>query len=370
MRQVSFAFFTILFILACSSRPKQAFTEVMQEKHKGVCWVGGDSVVLHNLDDLSTTGVDWISQTPFMWQDGYDSPHLYYDNKRAWWGERDAGIVHTTNLAHQKNIKVMLKPHIWIRNAKGKWRQDLEMKSKEDWDKWFSSYEEIILGFAKVAEEAKIESFCIGTELHIATTRFPDRWRSIIKNIKEIYSGELTYAANWYQEYEQIDFWDALDYIGIQAYFPLSKKDSPNVDELKEGWKEHKKKMEAITMKFNKPIIFTEVGYRNTTNSAIEPWLWPGSEYNKDVTIDDSFQADCYTAMLESFWDEDWFGGTYIWKWFHGTPTESIEEKLERRTERAKRRAQQHGNDEFKDIRFSPQGKVAQKVLQEWYKSH
>jgi len=370
VRHFILALLSILFLLSCSSRPKQAFTEIMLQKHKGVCWVGGDSIVSRNLDGLTAVGVDWISQTPFMWQDGYDSPELRYDNKRAWWGERDAGIIHTTKLAHEKGIKVMLKPHIWIMNANGKWRQDIEMKNEADWKKWFDSYEKIIVDFAKVAELAKIESLCIGTELHIATTLHTQRWIVIINKIKAVYSGELTYAANWYKEYEEIEFWNHLDYIGVQAYFPLSDKNAPSISELKEGWSKHKPQLSAIASKFNKPIIFTEVGYRNTTNAAIEPWLWPRSESNKDVTIDDRFQAACYTAMLESLWEEDWFGGTYIWKWFHGTPTMTIEEKLKSWTASAKKRAEEKGNKAYKDIRFSPQGRAAETTLGEWYKSH
>lgn len=47
------------------------------------------------------------------------------------------------------------------------------------------------------------------------------RGRRLIRQIRRVYHGPLTYAANWSGEYKQIRFWDALDYVGIQAYFPL-----------------------------------------------------------------------------------------------------------------------------------------------------
>ena len=50
-----------------------------------------------------------------------------------------------------------------------------------------------------------------------------------------MYSGKLTFGANWYLEYEDVTFWDDLDYIGIQAYFPLTKKENQGVDELVKG---------------------------------------------------------------------------------------------------------------------------------------
>jgi hypothetical protein len=45
----------------------------------------------------------------------------------------------------------------------------------------------------------------------------------------------LTYAANW-DKYDQVSFWDELDFIGIQAYFPLTDQTNPSAEEIKKGW--------------------------------------------------------------------------------------------------------------------------------------
>lgn len=286
---------------------------------KGVCWVGGDSISFHNFNDLTAVGGNWISQTPFAWQPDIYGPELRLNNDRAWWGEADKGIIHTTELAKQKGIKVMLKPHIWLRSDDGKWRSDLAMKNEADWVDWFANYERMIMHYAKLAEQLNIESLCIGTELHQTTKLKPDRWRAIIRNVRTVYSGKLTYAANWYKEYEELSFWDELDYIGIQGYFPLSNKENPSKADLISAWTKHKKSIYKIAEKFNKKVVFTEIGYKNTADSAKEPWTWPQNMDKETVITSNDMQIKLYEAMFESLYHEEWVDGFFIWKWFHTT---------------------------------------------------
>ena len=338
-------------------------------KIKGVCWVAGDSIVSSNLDSLIINNSEWISQTTFAWQQGHDNPSIKYDNSRSWWGERDAGLIHTTKLAHQKGIKVMLKPHIWLSRSDGKWRSDIKMNSQEDWDKWFSDYKEMIMHYAKVAELGKIDALCIGTELLIPSTKHPDKWRDIIHSIRQIYSGQLTYAANFYKEYEKVTFWDDLDYIGVQAYFPLTNKKNPSVKALRKSWRKHIKNLISVSKKYNKKIVFTEVGYKNTADSAIEPWVWPRNINFETVELSDKVQAECYEAMFAELWDEKWFGGVFIWKWFHGTHAYSYQEYQVYSRERRARRMKERGivRAERPNVGFTPQGKLAERVMRKYF---
>lgn len=332
---------------------------------KGVCWETGDSIAAHNFDHLVENNVTWFSQIPFSFQDAHDSPliHSYRDNHH--WGESVTGLIHTANLAKEQGISVMLKPHIWLRNRDGKWRSDIEMNSEEEWEQWFCSYSDFILYYAKVAEEGRMEAFCIGTELLIPTTRFPERWIALIKEVRTIYHGKLIYAANFYKEYEGITFWDHLDAIGIQGYFPLADENNPSLESLKKGWEPHIKKMKAVSSKYGKPIVFTEVGYRNTADAAIEPWLWP-RQVDDNYELSDQTQAICYQAMFESLWKEDWFNGVFIWKWFHAPYDKTQEEYYSWRKER-KEESIKNGRWRWSHVVFSPQEKQAEKVMSGWF---
>jgi hypothetical protein len=347
--------------------PEKVSRSISTPSMKGVCWVAGDSIAQHNITQITDIGSNWISQTPFGWMSSYDSPEVVLNSDRAWWGETDKGIIHTANLARASNVSTMLKPHIWMRRSDNKWRSDIAMNSKEEWDRWFESYGNWILHYAYLAEEYDIEALCIGTELYQTTKHFPHKWKKIIADIRKVYSGKLIYAANWYKEYEEITFWDDLDYIGIQAYFPLSKNESPSPKELMKSWSKHKKVLKKLSKKYNKKIVFTEIGYKNTADAATEPWTWP-QDMDHDVKICEETQANCYHALFESMWKEPWFDGLFIWKWFHSTHHHHdldsyFEARLERRKERAKNRNRNLGPAVY----FTPQQGKAMDLICEWY---
>ena len=40
------------------------------------------------------------------------------------------------------------------------------------------------------------------------------------------------YTANWGEEFESLSFWEAFDFIGVSAYYPLSENPQPTAAEL------------------------------------------------------------------------------------------------------------------------------------------
>lgn len=357
-----------LILISSSESSPVADKSEHQPTMKGLCWVAGDSIAQHNIAQITDIGSNWISQTPFGWMNGHESPIVVLNNDRAWWGETDRGIRHTAQLAHASGVKNMLKPHIWLRRGGDKWRSDIEMNTEEEWNQWFASYKDWIVHYAMLAEDCKIESLCIGTELYKTTSEHPDQWRGIIKEIRKVYSGKLTYAANWYKELEEITFWDDLDYIGVQAYFPLSRKDSPSKKELIKSWSKHKKSLKRISEKYQRQIVFTEIGYKNTADAARKPWVWP-QDADESIVLSEETQRICYEALFESLWHEPWMDGMFIWKWFHSTHKfEDFESQFRAQDERRKVRAKERGRDyKPRAVYFTPQRTVALETLQEWY---
>ena len=321
-------------------------------KVKGVCWEARDSVTSRNTESLVDYHINWISQTPFGWQQAYNQPEIHFHSNRGLWGERDIGLSHTAYLAKQSGVSTLLKPHIWLRSRDGKWRSDIEMDSESDWDKWFDHYQDFILHHAHLAEQHEFEALCIGTELLIPATRFEQKWREIIAEIRKVYSGKLTYAANFDREFEQIQFWDALDVIGIQAYFPLTKNESPTLNELKKGWKPHYKKLKNLSEQWDKPIVFTELGYKSSVDAAIRPWEWEQRGVVEPDFICHTTQALCYEAVFDTFWEEDWIVGFFFWKWTSENYGPGVTNKPRRRTR--------------SPVSFTPK-REGLEVIQEWY---
>ncbi|MBT9393807.1 hypothetical protein KLP40_11595 [Hymenobacter sp. NST-14] len=318
------------------------------ERMRGVSWVGTDSVPSLDLGPLTRAGVSWIAQTPFGWQAGAATPAVRVSTgkgNRHYWGESDAGLTFTTQRARQQGIRTLLKPHLWLRGGGGTWPGDVKMTSEADWQTWFASYTIFMLHYAHLAEQEQMDGLCIGTEL-AQTVSHEAEWRALIKQVRQVYHGPLTYAANWSGEFEQVRFWDALDFIGVQAYFPLSTTERPTKAALLVAWREPLRRLEAVQKRYKKPLVFTEIGYKTTPNAAIEPWAWP-DHLNVLTPPDEATQAACYAAMFETFWPRPWFGGLFIWKWYPGLQPDGP--------------ARRH-------LDFTPQHKPAERIMAEWFR--
>ncbi len=287
---------------------------------------------------IQTVGADWIAVVPYGFSRSGESK-VYFNNEGQWWGEGKEGCEETVRLAHEAGLKVMLKPQVWIR---GSWTGDMDFKTDDEWKNWEKGYEAYILMMASMAQEKKIELLCIGTEFKISVQKRPEFWRSLIKKVRTQFTGKLVYAANW-DEYPLVTFWDELDYIGINAYFPLIDDKTPAVHKLKKAWKPITKKIEQVQSKYDRPVLFTEFGYLSADGCAYNTWEL--EKNMKNFEINEQGQANAYNALFETFWEKDWWHGGFLWKWFPQAPDPS--------------------SRRYRD--YTPQGKLGEEVLEKWY---
>jgi hypothetical protein len=303
-------------------------------------------VTAPDLAPLVDAHVTWIAQTPFGWQRDERSPEVrLVTSGRVYWGETDEGLTVTTGLARERGIETLLKPHLWLTEpGPGAWHGTITMASAAEWDRWFASYRRFTLHYAELAERLQIPVYCVGTELHGTVRARPDDWRRLIAEVRKVYTGRLTYAANWHQELDDVTFWDAVDMIGVQAYFPLSQEPLPTVEELVAGWQPHVAALESLARRHGRPILFTEVGYVSRPGATAEPWQWPEDRHAAASEDGLELQARAYEAFFRVFWDETWVAGAYIWKWYPGTSATTA-----------------------RTVDFTPQGKPAELVMRRWY---
>jgi hypothetical protein len=106
---------------------------------------------------------------------------------------------------------------------------------------FFSNYTVFLNHYAQIAQVQKlrelvglklqannVEMMSIGCELGGKTQYFDAYWVTMIAQVRAIYSGKLVYASladevNW------ISWWDKMDYIGVDAYYPLTDHVNPTV---------------------------------------------------------------------------------------------------------------------------------------------
>lgn len=291
--------------------------------------------------EIKSISANYIAVIPYGFTRKGDSKVSYNESDWQWWGERPEGVRKTIEVAKEANVKVMLKPQIYI---PGGWTGGMDFDNEHDWQQWEAGYRKYILGFAEMAQTLEVELFCIGTEFKMSIQKREKFWRDLIKEVKSIYKGPLTYAANW-DEYNLVKFWDELDYIGIDAYFPLTEEKTPEVSLLKNKWKPIVGKIKAVSNQYSKPVLFTEYGYLSVECCASKTWELEAKI--KTCTINEQAQANALQALFEVFEKETFWAGGFLWKWY---PVDG-------------------GHVEFPGRDYTPQGKVAFDVVKAFHEA-
>jgi hypothetical protein len=260
-------------------------------------------------------------------------------------------------------VQILLKVHVDLSADPDHWRGQIGTYfSDDDWTEWFASYTEFILYQAALAQRMQVDVFCVGTELSV-TSFHADQWRAVVKKIRLVYTGPLVFASNWYltcllaasldvrcldsrrapsfRDSISMPWWDVLDFIGVDAYFPLTTVADPSRTQLTQAWESITPVLANLSSQYNhKPILFTEIGYCSDAGSNITPYSCPNP-----VSLDLTEQANDYQAVFDNVVSQSWFAGVYWWAWSTnpdaGGPT---------------------------DAGYSPQNKPAEAVLASNYK--
>lgn len=336
MRTIFLMLSVIVLMSSCS------MTVPKPEKINGVSFVAsGDSISDKHVNPVVKLNANYASLMPFGFIRDLAHPEIIYSGKRQWFGETEDGVKQYASALNKKGIKIMLKPQIWV--SRGEFTGFIKMGSEEDWQTLEQTYSKFILEFARIAQEMNADIFCIGTELEGFVDERPEYWHQLIKEIKTIYKGKLTYAANW-NEFNRTPFWSELDYIGVDGYFPLSQEQTPTLAESRKGWQKHKTLLKSFYDTYKKPILFTEFGYRSIDYAGVKPWLVD----REDGKVNLEAQSVLTQSLFDELWDEEWFAGGFVWKWF--IDYESV--------------------GGIENNRFTPQNKPAEETIRKQYSKY
>lgn len=293
-----------------------------------------------SLKSLATTGVNWISVVVGVFQETLSSTNITSNQYKT---ASDNALRHVIELAHSLGMRVALVPFVTLsHDPDHSWVQiGSAFNSETQWQDWFASYQGHIKHYATLAQEAGADMFYVGSELP-GTTHREDDWRRIIKEVRERFMGPISYDSvawgNPTAEYKRIKFWDALDYIATDFWYPLTNKNDPTVEELKQGWERtgFLTSLEDVSKQFNKPAILSEIGYASRDGAA----RMPGISETELAAEDLQEQADCYQAALEMVMGKPWLKGIFWWQWNaisvpepwpgdpHGKPAEDVLRKF------------------------------------------
>lgn len=212
-----------------------------------------------------------------------------------------------------KNLKVIVKPMLNV--SDGYWRAyirffDEDVPCEPKWSQWFKNYYDYILHYGRICEENNVDMLIIGCEM-VGTDHREYEWRKLIKELRKIYNGKLTYNCDKYQEHN-VKWWDALDYISSSGYYPLGTIGK----ELG--------RIEKVVSKYDLPFIFTEAGCPSISGAGKNPNDWTVVAEGK-ISEDEQFKF--YKELFEECSKKSFVKGFCLWDWPMKSP-KCQEEKL------------------------------------------
>ncbi len=241
---------------------------------------------------------------------------------------------------------------------------------------WFDNYTAFASEYARLSAKYNLPYFIIGDGLSDATTdgplttakadpsaidhgvpgeSFPNcsgrrdcEWRHVIHALRSPeyasfgnkhalqqggnYSGKLIYAASWKgsplgatsPEFENITWWDAVDIIGVDAYFSLSQGNADiSVNQLQKTWQGQNPcpdkdltvcpgnivgRLSVVSGKYGHPLLFTAAGYGSVPGANSGPPIPSGADL---TSRDDAEQLADMQALLETFSAQPWWAGVF-----------------------------------------------------------
>lgn len=263
-----------------------------------------------SLQNLAATGANYVTLDIPLYQTNVNTTDVHAGSDTPTSQALASGIQY----AHSLGLHVMLKFEDF--SGDGQWSADI---NPSDRSSWFSNYLAAMTPIIKIAQANNVEEICLGTELIDMTTPSVNstntsNWLSLIAAVRNMYGGKLTYDANWGgssldDEKDNVQFWSALDYIGISAYFNLSGDGS--VSSLMSSWSSiDSGQLQPLAQKWGKPILFTEIGYMSIDDSYTHPWMWWESG-----SPDETQQANDYQALFQYWSGVSYFAGFQLWNW-------------------------------------------------------
>lgn len=238
--------------------------------------------------------------------------------------QSDERIQTVIDDAKAKGVKIdMLKPHIVVddNDSFGRWTYD-----PSDYGKFFTTWTEVLVDYAKLAVKNNIPILCIGCEQTLTTDKqYYLQWGSLVSQIRTAAPDlKLTYAMND-DEYTDPDnhgqICALLDYVGVNCYPSWTKNvdtTTINAEDVYQRWYgdikeiDYQECIDTLTQTYHIPAIITESGYPQ--------------EADVDEGGNSHYQAMWYQNLYQVIKDNDnviGFAWWFSW-WSNGGDNEFI----------------------------------------------
>jgi hypothetical protein len=282
------------------------------------------------LRQIRAVGAEWVQLDPTWYQADAGSNEIAAAPQTP----ADRTVERAVHTAHQAGLKVLLKPVVDVAPGGSVYRGKIKPTDRAA---WFASYTAFVSHYAGLATRTKVDEFSVGAEL-AGVSGDREAWLPVVSAVRARYRGPVLYAAN-FDEYRHVAFWDQLDLIGIDAYWPLAHEPTTDVTALRAAWRPIRDELREYADRAGRRILFAEAGYTSQHGTTTAPWSWTVSR-----TQDQAEQAAAYEALLRTFDDQSWWAGVFWWAW--DVPL---------------------ADSSHIPLGYTPHGKTAEKVIRRWW---
>jgi hypothetical protein len=290
-------------------------------------------------DIQEQTGAQWIELPITLSQASITSTTVFTTAQTPTPDAVAAGI----RRAHALHYHVFVVPLLSVEGVGiYSWSGTIKFSNLQDTQAWFNSYWQAISPYVAASAQAGADELAIATECENLQTAPSYLWKQLIERVHAVFPGKLTYDMNWSSLYMQsYPSWfhnPYLSTIGVSEYIPLT-----NVQErldprgLPGLWKDNVGQLlDVLSKQLGKPVLISEIGYRDTIDALYHPWQRDASELTQPA--DPEEQAAAYNAALSNAIVDPHISGIFFWAW--SVPV------------------------------FEPNWKPAAKILYKWYTSY
>lgn len=251
------------------------------------------------LENLATTGANWISLPVTFFQDfknsslSYKAPHPFILDSGINECSLEKDYAQLAKEAKQLGLKVMLQFHVQVN--KPFWPDSREIGDYWEFYNpwyWFPRYHELISSYVKTIQDSGVEIDLISLGHNfMALSYWEHHWKNLTIKLRQETNAPLTYSAAFGDEERKSGFWDHLDYVSV---FPKLK--STTEEQLQTELKEFNRALLYMNKLWKKPVIVTRVATCSKPNTEIT-------------------QSMLFKAVYDSVKDLDFVKGVFYGDW-------------------------------------------------------
>ena len=241
---------------------------------------------------------------------------------------RDLELATCAARASRSGLSVGLRPEL-LASRSGTWRAAVVSSTSPSLAAFFADYRSFLVHCALLAELCDADLVCIGGSLLEVTASAADNpfsaghaperregWRGLIRAARGAFSGGLTYAAGSIEEARAIEFWDELEWLGIDLFDSLAVPprwgERPMSDRLPARiWAQLTRALDLAGER-RKRLLVTAIGFA----ASQEAWRRPEERFGKPDALE---QARLYAGLAQVVRalarDRAELAGLFVWNW-------------------------------------------------------